>query len=94
MLFAAICMDKPDFFQVRARVRADHLAFVQSNAGRVKIGGPFLDDKGRMNGSLLIVEASDEADARRLLEGDPYAKAGLFERVELRAWRWTIGAPD
>jgi len=27
-----------------------------------------------------------------LLDGDPYAKAGLFESVALRPWRRVVGA--
>jgi len=91
MLFAAICLDKRDSFDLRARIRPDHLAFVEANKARVKLGGPFLDAQGRPIGSLLIVEGADETDARNLLAGDPYAAAGLFQTVEVRAWRWTIG---
>jgi uncharacterized protein YciI len=93
MLFAAICLDQPDSFELRDRIRADHLAFIEASKTRVKLGGPFLDAQGRMNGSLLIVEAADEADARALLAHDPYANAGLFKSVELRGWRWTVGGP-
>jgi len=45
-----------------------------------------------MNGSLLVIEVADRAEAERLAENDPYRKAGLFERVEIRAWKWLLGA--
>ena len=40
-----------------------------------------------MAGSLIIVEADDLAAAEAFNAADPYAKAGLFERVEIRAFR-------
>ena len=44
----------------------------------MKLGGPFLDAAEKPVGSLLIVEAADEAAAQALLAEDPYAVAGLF----------------
>ena len=43
-------------------------------------------------GSLLIIESENEASARALLAQDPYAHAGLFERVELFPWKRVVGA--
>jgi uncharacterized protein len=47
-----------------------------------------------MIGSMLIVEAENEAEARALLAEDPYAKAGLFQNVEVLPWRWVVNPPD
>lgn len=94
MLFAVVCLDKPGHEQVRADNRAAHLDFLKANAAAVKAAGPFLSDDGaRMVGSLLVIEASDRAGLDALLAGDPYARAGLFESVTARPWRWVVGAP-
>jgi hypothetical protein len=94
MLFAMICMDKPGSSALRAEVRAKHLAYIEAQAGAVKVAGPFLSDDGQtMTGSLIIVEAADMAAARAFAAGDPYALAGLFQNVEIKPWRWVIGAP-
>jgi hypothetical protein len=45
-----------------------------------------------MAGSMLIIEVADRAAAEAFAASDPYAVAGLFERVEIRAWRATVGA--
>jgi hypothetical protein len=42
-----------------------------------------------MIGSLIIIEAPDLAAAQNWQANDPYARAGLFERVELRPWKAT-----
>jgi hypothetical protein len=59
----------------------------------VKIGGPYLDAKGNMAGSLLIVEAADHMAVEEFSKNDPYVKAGLFQTVEIRPFRITVGPP-
>jgi uncharacterized protein YciI len=44
-----------------------------------------------MCGSLLILDVADRAAAEAWADGDPYAKAGLFETVEIHAWKQVIG---
>ena len=44
-----------------------------------------------MCGSLLIMEVDSMADAEAFAANDPYAKAGLFESVELIEWKQTVG---
>jgi len=96
MLFALLCKDKPNALQIRMDTRPTHLEHLQAmnGEGTLKMAGPFLDDAGNPNGSLLIVEAPDAAAARAIAEADPYAKAGLFEAIEVRPFRWTINNPD
>ncbi len=91
MLFAALCFDKPGSVDLRMATREAHLAFLAKYAAKVKLGGPFLDGDKPV-GSMLIIDCADYAEARDLLAEDPYAKANLFERVELRAWKRVVGA--
>jgi len=44
-----------------------------------------------MCGSLLVIEVADLAAAQAFSAADPYAKAGLFERVEVRPFRAGFG---
>lgn len=91
MLFVALCHDKPGHVDLRLSTRAAHLAFLETHAAQVKLGGPFLEGEKPV-GSMLVLDCPDEASARALLAEDPYAQAGLFERVELRAWKRVVGA--
>ncbi|MER9139977.1 YciI-like protein [Mesorhizobium sp. M0830] len=95
MLFAVICKDKPGSLQVRLDTRPEHIAFLEELNGDKKLAfaGPFLDPEGKPNGSLVVVEAPDMAGAQALSAADPYAKAGLFESVEIRPWNWTFNKP-
>lgn len=88
MLFAFHCADKPEAVGVRAANRDAHLAFLAELGDRIFAAGPFLnDDQTAMTGSLLIIECDDQAAAEALAAQDPYAKAGLFARVDIRPWR-------
>ena len=88
MLFVATCIDKENSLALRMATREAHFAYVR-DTGVVRLGGPFLDAKGDMAGSLIIFEAQDLDAARAWHENDPYKKAGLFARSEVRTWKAT-----
>ncbi len=90
MLVAIITKDRAGALQIRKDTRKAHLAHIE-NSGVVEMAGPFLDENGEMNGSLIILEVADLEAARDWAEADPYAQAGLFESVEIRAWKKVIG---
>ncbi|MEW9834300.1 YciI-like protein [Mesorhizobium marinum] len=95
MLFALVCKDKPDHLQVRLDNRPAHLEFLRklNDAGKLKFAGPFLDDEGKSTGTLAVIEAADKLEAAKISADDPYAKAGLFESVSIRAWTWVFNNP-
>lgn len=88
MLFAIIAIDKADSLALRTATRPAHLDYVRET-GAVRLGGPFLDEKGEMAGSLVFIETPDLAAAQHWQANDPYAKAGLFARAEVRPWKAT-----
>jgi uncharacterized protein YciI len=89
-LFAIIAIDHDNFQNVRADARPTHLKFIESNKDKVAIAGPFLNDAGESIGSLYIIHASDEADAWRFIEADPYSSVKLFRDIQIRPWRLVI----
>ena len=89
-MYVLICTDKPGHLEVRKANREAHLAYV-AETGVVALGGPFLSDAGDMAGSLVVLDLPDRAAAEAWAAADPYAVAGLFERVEIRAWKKVIG---
>jgi len=95
MLFALICKDKPGHLQVRLDTRPAHVDFINGLIadGKLAFAGPFLDADGKPNGSLVAVDAEDRTAAEALAATDPYAKAGLFESVEIRPWTWVFNKP-
>lgn len=95
MLFALICKDKPGALNVRMETRPKHVEFINGLIAEKKLAfaGPFLDAEGKSNGSLVMIEAADKAEAEALAASDPYAKAGLFDSVEVLPWTWVFNKP-
>jgi uncharacterized protein YciI len=95
MLFALICIDRPDSLAVRLANRPDHVAYLENLGETLVFAGPFMmEDGATMNGSLIVIEATSLEAARNIAAGDPFAKAGLFDSVEIRPWLWTMNNPE
>ncbi len=93
MLFVIHAHDKPDGGAARQAHRAAHLDFLTSKAAMIKTAGPLLSDDGeRMIGSMLVIEAADAHAAKAFAEGDPFHKNGVFAKVEIHAWRASVGS--
>lgn len=90
MRVALICIDKPGSIEIRKANREAHLAHIAAS-GVVEMAGPFLSDSGEMCGSLVVLDVADVQAARDWAAADPYAKAGLFQSVDIREWKKVIG---
>jgi uncharacterized protein YciI len=95
MHFVVICLDKPNSLDLRLANRAAHLEYLRHHTKTIRTCGPLLDDDGEtMIGSMLILDVPNRAAADAVLAEDPYRKANLFAKVEVRPWRWVIGTPN
>lgn len=88
MLVALIAKDKEDALQTRLDNRPAHVDYLKTS-GVVSQAGPLLDGE-TMIGSLVILDVEDMAAAEAWAANDPYAKAGLFQSVELIPWKKVI----
>jgi len=95
MLFAIICTDKPGSLQLREEHRADHRAYLEAlnKKGSIAFSGPFLGKDGSADGSLIVVDVKDLAQAQAIAANDPFARCGLFQHVDIRQWLWGMNAP-
>lgn len=96
MIYILLCKDKSGYLQTRLDNRPAHVDYLNAldANGTLRFAGPFLDTEGKPTGSMVAIEAEDEAAARAIADGDPYAKAGLFESVDIRPWNWVFKKPD
>lgn len=96
MLFALLCTDKPAHLPLRMETRPSHVEWLNglNAAGTLKMAGPFLDGEGKPCGSLVVIQADDLAGAEALAAADPYALAGLFEKVEIKPFNWVFNNPE
>lgn len=87
MFFVLHCFDKADHLQVRMDNRPAHVEYLKSFGVKLHAAGPTLDEQGNMNGSVVILDLADKAEAEAFAAGDPYAKAGLFQQVIISPWK-------
>lgn len=90
MPYTLICLDKPGALAIRKSNREAHLAYI-AETGVVEQAGPFLDPDAQMIGSLLILNVETEEAAAEWAANDPYAKADLFDSVQVMHWNRVIG---
>ena len=93
MLFVVTALDKENSLALRMATREAHFEYARATSA-IKFGGPFLDAKGDMAGSLIIFEAADLEAAKAWHAKDPYVKAGLFAHSEVRPWKPTFNPID
>lgn len=90
MQFAVICIDKDDSEHLRLENRGEHIVHLKKVKDNLLLAGPFLTDAGRMCGSLLVFNGMTVEEINLWLEQDPYAKAGLFQSVEVKPFKKVI----
>jgi uncharacterized protein YciI len=74
----------------RARIRPDHLAYVQSlhEQGTVVLAGPVGDGSGAM----MVLRVGSQQEAQDIVKGDPYTAAGVGVDHVMRPWNVVVPA--
>lgn len=89
-----VCLrDVEDNAGIRARLLQEHMAHIGQYLQSIRLAGPLLREAdGKPGGGMLLVEASDAAAVRRMVEADPYYRAGLWDEVRIQPFREIINA--
>ena len=84
-LFTLIARDRENGLERRLAHRPAHLEHMArlDASGRIRYGGPLLNEKGEMSGSLIIIEADDLEAARATFRDDPYVIHAVFEEYDV-----------
>lgn len=93
MLFMILAHDKADSLDIRMNNRPAHLEYLKGAGARIKLAGPILSPGAdpKPVGSMIVIDAASEGAVRLFAENDPYASAGLFEKVEIKPWKAVTG---
>ena len=82
MLMLVVCKDAEDARTRREATMNDHLLHADEIAPKLRLTGRLVDEDGRQTvGSFLLVDVPDAATARRLVQDDPYSRAGVWREV-------------
>ncbi len=88
MAYAIITKDKAGSADLRQRVRAEHLAYLDAHKQKLLAAGAQIEDDGTGGfGGILLVDTDDRAEAEAFAANDPFTIAGLFESVTVVRWR-------
>jgi hypothetical protein len=71
----------------REAKRGEHIAYRKGLGSAMALAGPLLGDGDNPVGSVVIIEAETDADARTIAKADPYVANGVFELVSVRRYR-------
>ena len=78
------CLDRAGAVQDRLDHYDAHKAYLGSAPVKIVISGPLLAEDGEtMIGSLFLIEADSKEAVVAFNAADPFAKAGIWERVEI-----------
>lgn len=86
-MFVLMCKDVPGGLAIRQRTRPEHLAYLREHAASIVRAGPMLNEAGEPCGSIFLLDMAERVAAEAFAANDPYALAGVFERVELLGYR-------
>jgi hypothetical protein len=87
-MYAIVCFDGPDSGELRDSHRTAHQEFLQAHSSKIAYGGPL---KGRADGpstgALIVVTCATRGEAEAFIAADPYNRAGVYETVEVHAFK-------
>lgn len=87
MHYVIHCLDHPGSVEKRLAHYEEHKAYLAKASMKTVISGPLLaEDEQTMVGSCFVVEADSLAEVEAFNRNDPFAKAGLWETVSIRAF--------
>lgn len=90
MLYAMIAKDAPGALQTRLDTRPVHLEHLNSLGKKLVFAGALLNADEKPEGSIVVFEAADLAEAEALAAADPFVPAGVFASYEVKRWRIAI----
>ena len=98
MLYAILSEDVENSLPLRKRVRADHLARLESlqQQGRLVLAGPHpaidAEEPGEagFSGSLVVADFESLEAAREWADVDPYVAAGVCARVRVLPFKQVL----
>ncbi len=88
--YAFYCRDGENGPALREKFLAEHLAHVEAHIDDYAVAGPLKQDE-ETTGSLLVIKADGEEEARTKFEADPYFSAGVWQSIRTSEFRAVAG---
>lgn len=83
MQFIIKAYDGEGMLSKRMEVRPRHLENIKKIREHVICAGGLLDDKGKMKGSVLIMEYDNREQLDNYLDNEPYVQEHIWKKIEI-----------
>jgi uncharacterized protein YciI len=83
VIYCFVCKDGPQAASLRKDLLQAHLKHIEGVVSHMPVAGPMRDSDGNFIGSILMIEADTEDEARNLFNQDPYAKVKIWDSIEV-----------
>ena len=90
-MFATHCRDKASTAPLRAEHRPAHLDYVKGSGATIVGAGPLIGPDGHAVGGLFLIDVADADAASAWAANDPFHTLGVYETVEIHAWKYVFG---
>lgn len=98
MLWAIVCVDKPNTAVIRETVLQPHRDYLASQKNILILSGATQSDDGTQAiGSLFILNVNSRAEAKKFSDGDPFTQNGVFTNItitRMRKGNWNPGVAE
>ena len=97
MTFLVLVTDRPGMEDKREIARPEHRAYLSGFGSKLLVSGALMaDDNKTIVGGASLIDVAAYEDAQAFAHNDPYALAGIRDRVDILRWRlrWWVGAFD
>ena len=98
MLWAIVCVDKPNTAEIRSTVLQPHRDYLASQKNILVLSGATQSDDGTQAiGSLFILNVNSRAEAKKFSDGDPFTQKGVFASItitRMRKGNWNPGVAE
>ena len=95
--FVMIGWDGSDGAKRRDQHRKQHLACVGDldREGRIILAGPIRSEDGEKSiGAVIVFEAANLAEAREIIDRDPYVVGGVYESLTVSPFKQVFPEPS
>lgn len=89
--------DGPDGKSRREQNRLPHRAHLRKLEadGTIVYAGPLRDESDEHStGAIIVLRAKSLADAKRIVESDPYVSGGVFGFMEVHSFKQAVPKPQ
>lgn len=93
MLYAIIAQDKPNGVEHRLATRPEHLEHLKTLGDTLVFAGALFGTDDKPEGSLMVIEAANLDDAKKLAAADPFVTHGVFASYTVTRWNWAVNNP-